>query len=122
MKKIPFEFVIENLFSMKPVIRPMFGCHAVYVGEKIMLILRSRIDHADDNGVWVATSHDHHESLKKEFPNMRSVNLLNNGKRETAWRLIPAEADDFEMHVNNICELISKRDPRIGKIPNRKRK
>jgi hypothetical protein len=116
-KKIPFGFVLEDLIPLDPFTRPMFGCHAVYIGEKIMLILRERPEHEDDNGVWVATSHEHHESLKKEIPNLRTVNLLNNGQRETAWRLIPLDADDFEASVNHVCSLILKRDPRIGKVP-----
>ncbi|HEY6161764.1 MAG TPA: hypothetical protein VI112_11085 [Bacteroidia bacterium] len=121
-KKIPFEFVLEDLISLDPFTRPMFGCHAVYIGEKIMLILRERPEHREDNGVWVATSHEHHQSLKKEIPNLRTVNLLNNGQRETAWRLVPLDADDFESSVSHVCSLILKRDPRIGKVPKSRKK
>jgi len=38
----------------------MFGCLAVYVKEKIVLILRDRRDETADNGVWLATTEDHH--------------------------------------------------------------
>ena len=118
-KKIPFEFVMEELDRVYPRVRPMFGCYAVYVGEKIVLILRDRKDHTDDNGVWLATNHEHHQSLKKEFPCMRSIRLF--GKVETVWQNIPLDADDFEELVIKACGLILKGDLRIGKIPKQKR-
>ena len=121
-KKIPFEFVLENLLPLNPIIKPMFGCHSIYIGERIMLILRQRNDHADDNGVWLATTHEHHSSLKKEFPSLRSIVLFNDGKGETGWQVIPLDGDDFETEVIHACELVLKRDPRIGKIPKSKKK
>ncbi|HXC07009.1 MAG TPA: hypothetical protein VNZ86_19755 [Bacteroidia bacterium] len=119
-KKIPFEFVLEELTALSPVVKPMFGCHAVYIGEKIMLVLRDRSDHVSDNGVWVATSKEHHESLKVLFPSLRSIDLLGNG--QTNWQVLPAEADDFEEAVNKACDLIRRSDNRIGKVPVPKKK
>jgi len=119
-QKIPFEFVMEELDRVHPRVRPMFGCYAIYVGEKLVLILRQRKDHTDDNGVWVAALREYHESLKKEFPCMRSVRLL--GTVETVWQNIPLDADDFEELVLKACELIRKGDARIGKIPKPKKK
>jgi hypothetical protein len=54
----------------------MFGCTAIYVGEKIALILRQKPSYERDNGVWLATTREHHESLRQDFPNMRSIALL----------------------------------------------
>src|SRR6516164_2883920 len=63
-KRLPHEFVLEALAGLAPRTNPMFGCLAVYVGEKIVLILRDKRDHtAADDGVWLATSKDHHESI-----------------------------------------------------------
>ncbi|HEY3430596.1 MAG TPA: hypothetical protein VGK39_07970 [Cyclobacteriaceae bacterium] len=119
MKKgtsIPFLFVLENLFSLNPMVKPMFGCHAVYVGEKIMLIMRNKSDNHDfDNGIWISTKSEHHETLKKIFPSMRSIQVLGNGA--TNWQNLPLDADDFEESANQICELILKNDPRIGNVP-----
>ena len=56
--------------------RPMFGCLAVYVEDKIVLILRDKRDKTADNGVWLATTEEHHESLRREFPMMRSIQVL----------------------------------------------
>ena len=118
--KIPFEFVLEELDRIHPRVKPMFGCYAIYVGEKLVLILRQRNDYTDDNGVWLAALHEHHASLKKEFPCMRSVRLL--GSAETVWQNIPAVEDDFEELALKACRLILKGDVRIGKIPKPKKR
>jgi hypothetical protein len=112
-KPIPFDFVLENLHSLDPVVKPMFGCHSVYVGNKIMLALRDKDD--EDSGVWIGTTKEHHTSLQKDFPNMRSIKLF--GPGTSGWQLLPKDADDFETSVNDLCRLILRNDQRIGKIP-----
>ena len=62
-KAIPFEFVLDALSALEPVTRPMFGCLAIYAGRKIVLILRDKGGQGPDNGVWLATTIEHHESL-----------------------------------------------------------
>lgn len=115
-KAVPHEFVLDAIASLSPETRLMFGCLAVYVGEKIVVILRDKPD--GDNGVWLATTPEHHESLGHEFPNMRSIQLF--GKKVTAWQLLPADAADFEQAALRACELILARDARIGKVPKRR--
>jgi hypothetical protein len=121
-KKIPFEFVLDHLHSLDITIKPMFGCHAVYAQGKILVILRKREDHTDANGMWIATGKEHHESLKKELSSMKSVHILSDGKGETNWQMIHEEEDDFEESAIKICELILRKDVRIGKIPKPKKK
>jgi hypothetical protein len=113
----PHEFVLEAIERMSPVTRPMFGCLAVYIQDKIVLFLRDHHDRASDNGVWLATTAQHHDSLRREFPHMRSIRLL--GREVTHWQVLPAEAPDFEKAALRACELICAGDPRIGKVPNR---
>ncbi|MES2590458.1 MAG: hypothetical protein V4608_01150 [Bacteroidota bacterium] len=117
-KAVPFNFVIENLFVSNPIVKAMFGAHAIYLDNKIVLILRDKKD--ADSGVWIATTPEHHLSLKKDFPNMRSIKVF--GPGETGWQVLPMDADDFEISVNQVCEFILKSDPRIGKIPKLKKK
>uniref|UniRef100_Q02A52 TfoX N-terminal domain-containing protein n=1 Tax=Solibacter usitatus (strain Ellin6076) TaxID=234267 RepID=Q02A52_SOLUE len=112
-KRIPHEFVLEALTGLSPRTNPMFGCLAVYVGEKIVLILRDR--KTADDGVWLATTPEHHESLRREFPNMRSIQVF--GEKVTGWQVLPVDAPDFEESALLACELITARDPRIGKVP-----
>lgn len=117
-KPVPQQFVLDAIAALSPVTRPMFGCLAVYVGEKIVYVLRDkREDATGDNGVWLATTQEHHESLRREFPNMRSIRVL--GKDVTGWQLLPADAPDFEEAALRVCELILAGDARIGKIPKR---
>jgi hypothetical protein len=118
-KIVPYEFVLDALAPLSPDTRPMFGCLAVYVGEKIVLILREKPTYPNDNGVWLATTPEHHESLRREFPNMRSIGVL--GKKVTGWQVLPSAAEDFEPAAIRACELVLAGDPRIGKIPERRR-
>lgn len=118
-KRAPYEFVLDAIAALSPRTRPMFGCVAVYVEEKIVLILRDRPTHADDNGVWLCTLKEHHRSLRREFPSMRSIRLL--GKKVTGWQVLPATARDFEQSAMRACELILACDPRIGKVPGARR-
>ncbi len=114
----PFQFVLDAIGELPVHTRSMFGCLAVYVADKIVLILRDRPTDKADNGVWLATTLQHHESLRGEFPNMRSIRVL--GEKVTGWQILPAEAPDFEESALHACELILARDPRIGKVPKRK--
>lgn len=117
-RAVPHEFVLDAIASLSPRTRSMFGCLAVYVEDKIVLVLRDKQEHAADNGVWLATTHEHHESLLREFPNMRSIQVLGSGL--TGWQVLPADAADFEEAALRACELIVARDPRIGKLPGKR--
>jgi hypothetical protein len=119
-KAVPYEFVLDAIAELPAETRSMFGCLAVYLGDKIVLILRDRLDYAADNGVWLATTEEHHRSLRREFPNMRSIQQF--GKVTTGWQVLPADAPDFEQTALRACELIVARDPRIGKVPKSRRK
>src|ERR1700689_3631749 len=114
-KTLPYEFVLDAVASLSPETRSMFGCLAVYVGDKIVLILRDRRGETADNGVWLATTEQHHESLLREFSHMRSIQLF--GNKVTGWQVLPVDAPDFEEAALRACELIVARDPRIGKGP-----
>jgi hypothetical protein len=113
-KPIPHAFVLDSIATLSPYTRPMFGCLAIYVKDKIVLILRDKPKSTADNGVWLATTQEH-QSLRREFPNMRSIQVL--GKRVTGWQVLPVDAPDFESAALRACELVLAGDPRIGKIP-----
>ena len=118
-KPVPFEFVLDALSALSPYTRPLFGCLAVYVQDKIMLVLRDKRTSTVDNGVWLATTREHHESLRREFPHMRSIKVL--GKEVTGWQVLPADSPDFEEAALHACELILAKDPQIGKVPGTRR-
>jgi len=118
-KHVPHEFVLEAISTLSPWTRPMFGCLAVYVEKKIVLILRDKPDNLQDNGVWLATTSEHHESLRRDFPSMRSIQVLGSGV--TGWQVLPQTDENFEEAAQRACEFILAGDPRIGKIPGVKR-
>jgi hypothetical protein len=119
-KAVPHQFVLDAITELEPETRSMFGCLAVYVEDKIVLILRDRPGSTADNGAWLATTKERHESLRGEFPLMRSIQTL--GKAVTGWQVLPADAPDFEEAALRACELILARDPRIGKLRGARRK
>jgi hypothetical protein len=115
-KSIPHEFVLDALASLSPGTRPMFGCLAVYAGDKIICVLRDKRDHtAADDGMWLATAKEHHQSLHRDFPNLRSIRVL--GEDVSSWQVLPADAPDFEEAAMRACEFIVAGDGRIGKVP-----
>ena len=61
-KAVPYDFVLEELEALRPRTKPMFGCLAVYVEEKIVLILRERHGSPADNGVCAG----HHRSAARQ--------------------------------------------------------
>ena len=114
-KPIPHAFVLDAISTLSPYTRPMFGCLAIYVKDKIVLILRDKPTNTADNGVWLATTQEHHQSLRREFPNMRSIRVL--GKRGNGLAGLTSRCPDFESAALRACELVLAGDPRIGKIP-----
>ncbi len=97
----------------------MFGSLAIYVGDKIVMILRDRPKDIADNGVWLATTEEHHASLRREFPHMRAIQLM--GGKISGWQVLPVDAPDFESSALRACKLVATHDARIGKVPKKKR-
>jgi hypothetical protein len=116
-KNIPFSFVFEYLLPLVPAVKPMFGLWAIYVHEKIVLILRQRPDLPGTNGVWIATSSEHHASLKIDLPAICSIAGYSSVIKESEWQMIAENIDDFETSVRKVCELIVQGDERIGRWP-----
>ena len=110
-----FNFIFEELSDLGIESKPMFGARGVYYDGKIVFILRDRPSSPQDNGLWIATTGEHHDSLQNEFPEMRSIELF--GPGPTGWQNIPLESETFEESALRICDLVRARDPRVGKIP-----
>lgn len=100
----------------------MFSGFAVYVGEKIVLMLRDSPKHPEDNGVWLVFSETaklDDPGIHEEFPSLRLINLL--GGKIAHWRLLPADSSTFESEALHACELLLKHDRRFGRIPESRR-
>jgi hypothetical protein len=84
-----------------------------------MFIVRHKASPRCDDGVWIATTTEHHESLRSEMPSLRSITVLAGGA-VTGWQVLPVEADDFEESVLRACALVRAGDVRIGKVPKKR--
>lgn len=117
-KSPPFPFLTEALAPLSPEIRPMFSGYAVYIGDKIVCMLRDSAKSIEDNGLWLVLSEfidPSDPALRKEFPSLRPIALL--GGKINHWLLIPADSPAFETESLHACDLLLHRDPRLGRIP-----
>jgi hypothetical protein len=112
-KNIPFDFLFAYL-PQSITISPAFGMHGVYLEDKIVLMLSQRQKTPTRNGVWIATYSKHHDSLIKDIPSAKpfKVNLTNT---RSIWLFLPAISANFEQSALIVCELIARRDQRIGR-------
>lgn len=118
-KSVPFPFVLDELAPLDPFTRPMFGCLAVYVGEKIVLILRDKSPADDDNGVWVVSTPELQRALLDELPRLEPIAIL--GDQIGGWKKLASRSPEFEEDVLRACALILRGDERIGKVPGAKK-
>jgi hypothetical protein len=112
-QKTPHAFVLEALAPMHPEVRRMFSGFAVYIGDRIVCMLRDHAKSPRDNGVWLILSDTVNPAdpiLLREFPSLRSIELL-------AGKIIPGDGPAFESEVLHACDLLLRHDPRLGRIP-----
>jgi hypothetical protein len=114
----PFPFVLEALESLQPEVRRMFSGFAVYVGDRIVCMLRDHVKSPRDNGVWLVLAEGvdpARKDLRREFPSLRSIELLSG--KIGHWLLIPSDGPNFEAEAGHACELLLRRDARLGRVP-----
>jgi predicted DNA-binding protein (MmcQ/YjbR family) len=114
-KPIAHDFVLEELHALAPTTNPMFGCTAVYVGERIVFILRGRGD-ADD-GVWVAFEPTRELEIMAALPTLTAITAIPNAR---GWRKLAQSSPSFEDDVLRACAMVRAGDSPIGKVPARK--
>jgi hypothetical protein len=83
--------------------------------KKIMLILRKRDNDPEMNGIWVATSREHHQSLKEEIPEFGPF-YIEGDERHSNWLFVNDNTENLEEAAIKLCEMISHGDTRIGKL------
>lgn len=115
-RQTPFQFVLDELVPLRPVIRQMFGFTYVYLDEKLLLSLRESAKQPQYNGVWLYTQAEHIESLRREFPLLPRRCFWRSKKSGSGWVIFPASSEDFEEYAFRSCELILRGDQRIGRL------
>jgi hypothetical protein len=116
--KPPHGFVVEALTPLNPEVRRMFSGFAVYLRDRIVMMLRDHHRSPQDNGVWLVLSEGTHPAdplLHREFPSLRPIALL--GGKIGHWLLIPSDSPSFETEALHACELLLHHDPRLGRVP-----
>lgn len=114
----PFPFVVEALGPLHPEVRRMFSGFAVYLGDRIVCMLRDHSKSPQDNGVWLVlseTADPADPKLRREFPSLRSIDLL--AGKIGHWLLIPSEGAHFEKEALHACDLLLRHDKRLGRVP-----
>ncbi len=109
----PFDFVFDYL-PTNITVKKMFGMYYIYLGKRILLILRKSDNQPEWNGIWIATSKDHHQSLKNNVPELGAF-FLDGDDRHSNWLLLQDDAEGFEGAAIKVCELIAHGDGRIGR-------
>ncbi|MCS3737611.1 hypothetical protein [Mucilaginibacter dorajii] len=113
-KPMPFDFLLDYL-PANVIIQPAVGMYYVYFEGKIVLIFRKVSKNSQHNGLWIATKREDHARLKAEIPAITDFVFDEGETFESAWLQLKDDHDDFEEAAISICELITRRDKRIGK-------
>lgn len=91
-------------------------------GERIVFMLRDHEKSTRDNGVWLVLSDSADPAdpeLRREFPSIRPIELLRN--KIGHWLLIPSDSPSFEAEALHACDLLLRRDTRLGRVPKSRR-
>ncbi|MFD0749898.1 hypothetical protein ACFQZS_07080 [Mucilaginibacter calamicampi] len=113
-KPMPFDFLLDYLPGTV-VVKPAIGMFYIYLEGKIMLIFRKVGKNPQHNGIWVATRREDHASLKAELPALTDFVFGEDEALEPNWLQLNNDHEDFEEAAIALCELITRRDKRIGK-------
>ena len=97
-RRDPFPFVLEELNSIRPTIKRMFGFTSVYLDDKLLCSLRDSVKQPGSNGMWLYTTTEHVESLGREFPQLPKRQLWRSGKN--AWVILASRLEDFEEYLS----------------------
>jgi hypothetical protein len=110
LRRHPLQWLLEPLEAEPSFVQKhMFGCQAVYMFGKLVLVLAA--DEEPWNGVLVCTSREFHSALIGEYPGLQSHPVL--GK----WLYLSQAHDNFEEIAQELVQQIVKQDPRIGVEP-----
>jgi hypothetical protein len=112
-KPMPFDFLLDYL-PPDIIVKPAIGMFNIYFDKKIVLIFRETGKNPQHNGIWISTQKTHHAGLKAQIPAVTQFELEE--VFDTMWLLLSNNHVDFESAAIQLCELVSSRDSRIGKI------
>lgn len=115
-RRDPFPFVLEELTSLRPTIKHMFGMTSVYLDDKLLCSLRDSLKQPGSNGIWLYTTAEEVESLAREFPGLSKRQLWRSRSSNKAWIVLASRLENFEEYAFKACDLIVGGDRRIGRL------
>jgi hypothetical protein len=110
---LPYDFVLQYLYPVRPEIRKMFGYYGLFVNGKNVLLLRNVEKNPEFNGVFIGTSPPYFDALSSEIHTSHMEFDLDGSQH--SWIFLSEDLDDFEEKVKLACEMIKNGDKRIGK-------
>lgn len=96
------------------VLRSMFGAKALYLHGLMMLCFTASKE--PWRGVLVCTDRDRQPALLAEFPSLVPHSIL------PKWLYLTESSSDFETTAAKLVRLARQRDPRIGIVPQAKKR
>jgi len=112
-KTMPFDFLLDYL-PAGVIVKPAVGMFYIYFDKKIVLIFRKTAKNPQHNGIWISCRREDHASLKAGIPAI--TNFVFDDDFDTAWLLLNNDHDDFESAAIQLCQLVSDKDKRVGKV------
>lgn len=106
-KKLPFPFVLEELAPLDPVTRPMFGALGVYVGERIVMILRDKGPDDADSGVWLAFDPEHEAAVISALPRLGPIELFRT--KVAGWKKLSSRSAEFDGRRGRRLSTLARR-------------
>lgn len=93
--------------------RRMFGGLAAYLHGRLMLVLvePTKTGRWQWHGVLVATSHERHAAIHRQFPQLAPHDVL------TKWLYLDSRGDEFETIMAEVGEAMARNDARFGIVP-----
>jgi hypothetical protein len=113
-KRIPFQFVLDELMSIRPVVKQMFGFTYLYLDDRLLFGLREQPAKPNTNGIWIFTEAEHLDSLRREFPLLSRHYFWKSGNK--GWVVLTTKNENFEEYAYKACELVLRGDRRLGRV------
>jgi len=118
LKRYEHEWIFERFAAHRTFFtKRMFGGLAAYLFERQMLVLvePTKTGRWKWHGVLVCTDHEHHASIRAEFPALEPHRVLKK------WLFLDSAHEDFESTMASVAARIARDDRRFGVVPSKPR-
>jgi hypothetical protein len=113
--KNPLMWVVDPIMEEPSYIdRAWFGCRAIYLHGRLMLVLCSGEE--PWNGLLIATEKELHDSIRQDFETLVQHPVLKK------WLYLPENSEDFESVSAEIVEAVRIGDQRFGVEPRERKR